>query len=120
MEYYAYYTLAQLLHDDAENLDIGWTAYHKVDSIDKNTTTVGKVSEITFGYDAMQHRITKFVEHYSSTDYEKSYYIYDAQGNVMAIYSENKVSSVTTTKLDELPIYGSDRLGLVRRNLELR
>jgi RHS repeat-associated protein len=90
-----------------------------VDSIDKNTTTVGKVSEITFGYDAMQHRISKFVEHYSSTDYEKSYYIYDAQGNVMAIYSENKVSSVTTTKLDELPIYGSDRLGLVRRNLEL-
>jgi hypothetical protein len=59
------------------------------------------------------------VAHYSSIDYEKSYYIYDAQGNVMAIYSENKVSSVTTTRQDELPIYGSDRLGLVRRNMEL-
>jgi RHS repeat-associated protein len=67
----------------------------------------------------VQHRITQFVAHYSSTDYEKSYYIYDSQGNVMAIYSENKVSSVTTTRQDEVPIYGSDRLGLVRRNLEL-
>src|SRR3989338_2548305 len=67
----------------------------------------------------MQHRTTKLVEHLSSSDYEKSYYIYDAQGNVMAIYSANSVSSVVTTKEDELPIYGSDRLGRVRRSLEL-
>ena len=37
----------------------------------------------------------------------------------MAIYSENKVSSVTTTRQDELQIYGADQLGLLRRNMEL-
>ena len=29
----------------------------------------------------MQHRTSKLVEHYGTTDYEKTYYIYDAQGN---------------------------------------
>jgi RHS repeat-associated protein len=116
---YMYDGIGQLVRDEAEDLDIGWTAYHKVDSIDKNATVTGAVSEISFGYDAMQHRVSKLVQHHSSTDYEKDYYIYDAQGNVMAIYSENKVSSTVTTTQDELPIYGSDRLGMVRRNLTL-
>ncbi|MFN8393777.1 MAG: RHS repeat-associated core domain-containing protein [Bacteroidia bacterium] len=116
---YVYDSVGQLTHDDYENLDIEWNAYHKVAVVHKNGTTTGAVTDITFGYDAMQHRTSKLVEHYGTTDYEKTYYIYDAQGNVMSVYTENKVSGVVTTRQEELPIYGSDRLGLVRRNLEL-
>ena len=116
---YVYNEIGELTLDNSENLYIVWTPYHKVGKIDKMPQNTGDMSEIIFEYDAMQHRTSKHVTYQGIDDYDKTYYIYDAQGNVMSIYTKNRDGDWITTKQSEIPIYGSDRLGLVRRDLEL-
>lgn len=56
----------------------------------------------------------------SSGDWEKStYYIRDAQGNVMSTYEHKVESSMLSYKLNEQHIYGSSRLGMRTDTLEL-
>jgi RHS repeat-associated protein len=66
-----------------------------------------------FGYDAMQNRIQK--TYISVTDTTRTYYIRDAQGNVMAVYQRRK----DTVIWQEQHLYGSSRLGTWEPNQRL-
>jgi hypothetical protein len=47
--------------------------------------------------------------------YPYDFYLHDAAGNIMAIYR----NTGDTLKLIEKPIYGSNRLGMVKQNITL-
>ncbi|ELR69986.1 hypothetical protein C900_04430 [Fulvivirga imtechensis AK7] len=102
---YTYDAIGNLTYDTQEKMAVEWTVYGKVESIthqDDGTTR--------FKYDAAGNRVVK-----SSTDehgnISTNYYVRDASGNIMAVYKATEVNGVQNTVLQEVPIYGSDRLG---------
>jgi RHS repeat-associated protein len=69
-------------------------------------------------------RVAKYVKPTSSTAQKRTYYIRDAQGNVMAVYTAkvtNNSGTITwdTFYLSEQHLYGSNRLGLAQTNVKL-
>jgi RHS repeat-associated protein len=115
---YRYDALGQLTADIGENIGtsgdpvkILWTVTNKIKQITKTNT--GDV--ISFSYNAMGHRISKKVA-YTNGNYEKTFYILDAQGNVMSTYTRNKTAPSGTVflVLSERNIYGSSRVGMER------
>ena len=110
---YAYDKIGQLIKDDREGItNIVWTVTNKVKEVHKSNNDV-----IQFDYDAMGRRIAKKVIH-PGGNYEKMFYVLDAQGNVMSTY-ERKKSELIADKLylADRSIYGSSRLGLEEVNL---
>ena len=97
-----------------------WHVNGKVTSV---TRTAGSIKpDLEFQYDAMGNRTVKIVKPRTingasdESKWEYSYYVRDASGNVMAIYSKKYTSfgnSGYTEKytLLEQDIYGSSRLG---------
>ena len=102
---YLYDNSGNLIKDKKEKLDITWTAYGKVDSIYNDITDLA----INFDYDASQNRLSKRVITTASSDTVTSYYIRDAQGNIMAIYELRD----DTVRWIEQDLYGSSRLGVL-------
>ena len=102
---YLYDNSGNLIKDKKEKLDITWTAYGKVDSIYNDNTDLA----INFNYDASQNRLSKRVITTASSDTVTSYYIRDAQGNIMAIYELRD----DTVRWIEQDLYGSSRLGVL-------
>ncbi len=101
---------------------IDWTVSGKVKRINSVVSAGGiyERHEIEFEYDAMGNRIKKTVYHTMGTDgtnptQDVTYYSVDATGNVMATYNLIMTSSnpaIYDLELNELPIYGSSRLGM--------
>ena len=115
---YVYDEIGQLIEDAAENIDeIEWLVTGKVRKIDKS----GMLDDIMFEYDAMGNRIIKTLLDHTGNVISKTYYIRDAQGNVMSTYdytesedvttSTSELLGVSTLRLGERHIYGSSRLG---------
>ena len=101
---YTYDYIGNLKEDAAEGLsNIDWTVYGKIKKIDKATG-----SDIEYGYDAGGNRTTKRV--YGAAD-TLTFYLRDAQGNVLAIYTRTGTSEL---RWDEQHLYGSSRLGMWR------
>tara|TARA_R110000782_G_scaffold270485_1_gene371932 strand:- start:608 stop:13822 length:13215 start_codon:yes stop_codon:yes gene_type:complete len=123
---YMYDPIGNLIADKQEEIHkINWTVYGKIKSIIRMASSLKK--NLIFEYDANGNRIAK--HQYGNmtpnsstinfdpaipTDWEKStYYVRDAQGNVMAIY-EYTIDDATQDNhytLTERNIYGSSRLG---------
>jgi RHS repeat-associated protein len=105
---YLYDAIGNLRYDRSEGIDtIAWNVYGKMTRIKKNATSWLE----TFGYDASGNRVKKDVNG------NKTYYIRDAQGNIMATY---KINSGSTDKiLESQYLYGSSRLGEYSLNLNL-
>ncbi|MBA2746028.1 MAG: hypothetical protein H0U44_07385, partial [Flavisolibacter sp.] len=102
---YSYDKTGNLVADDAENIsDIQWTVYGKIKSI---TKTAGP--GIGYGYNAGGNRTTKVLT--GSEDTDKTYYIRDAQGNVLAVYQQKNSDAI---KWREQHLYGSSRLGMLQ------
>jgi len=109
---YGYDQLGQLVSDNAEELEeIVWRVDGKIKAIFRDNSSLKK--ELLFTYDAMGNRVAKRV--YSSTgSLEKTtYYIRDAQGNVMSVYERPTVGATVSLIQTELHIYGSSRLGMI-------
>jgi RHS repeat-associated protein len=70
------------------------------------TKSSGQV--IVFGYDGMQNRAMKAVA--TGTDTVFTFYVRDAQGNVMGVYNRTTSGTPTITWAEQY-IYGSGRLG---------
>jgi hypothetical protein len=74
---------------------------------------------LSYQYDASGNRIAKTVTAFDSVrkafDTTSTYYVRDAQGNVMATYKQSKAGLFLT----ERHIYGSDRLGLDTEEVKL-
>jgi RHS repeat-associated protein len=113
---YEYDSIGNLIKDKAEGIaSISWTVYGKISRIVKNDST-----RIIYAYDASGNRISKLVIPSSGGQGVTTWYIRDAQGNVMSVYEADK-SSVNDGHLTqtELHLYGSSRLGLLRRSLDV-
>ena len=102
---YTYDAIGNLTYDTQEEMAVEWTVYGKVES-----TTHQDDGATHFKYDAAGNRVAK-----STTDQHgnitTNYYVRDASGNIMAVYKSTDVNGTPTTVLQEVPIYGSDRLG---------
>jgi RHS repeat-associated protein len=114
---YTYDAIGNMTSDAAEGIDqIQWTVYGKIRSIVKpkgNTITF-----IDYSYDAAGNRVHKKVRTLtfgsSGPPVEtavNTYYLRDAQGNVLALYEQPHGGSIAKT---EQHLYGSSRLGMYR------
>ena len=103
---YGYDELGQLIRDAEEEIEhIAWRVDGKIHSI---TCTAGSAKpDLEFVYDALGNRIAKKVIP-EGGGVEITYYIRDAQGNVMSTYN---ITSARLTQ-HEQHIYGSSRLGM--------
>jgi len=111
---YVYDKIGNLKKDAAEHIDtIRWTLYGKINKIVKG----GGSGIIDYGYDPGGNRTYKSVVTQSesvgsSEDLPatvKTFYIRDAQGNVLAVYSKKDAGPVNW---NEQHLYGSSRLGM--------
>lgn len=104
---YAYDKIGNLIKDKAEEIaEIKWTVQGKVAEIKRTATSIKP--DLLFTYDALGNRISKTVVQKTTGDVNTTYYVRDAQGNVMATYEKNS----SGIALEEHYLYGSSRLGL--------
>ena len=105
---YLYDATGNMVTDSAEHLHIYWNNYGKLDSTFNWNSGVA----MKFIYDPSSNRIEK--RFYSVPgNYSKrtnTYYIRDAQGNILANYVFKNDDTLSLTELD---IYGSSRLGVL-------
>lgn len=116
---YFYDATGNLTKDVAEGIDsIIWNVYGKIDTIYK-----AGGDTLIFAYDATGNRVRKQLRPgtYNPTGYDNTFYVRDAQGNIMATYdlviTEATNDYDAALILSEQPIYGSDRIGV--RNPDL-
>jgi RHS repeat-associated protein len=101
---YVYDPIGNLIQDKAEGIDsMRWNVYGKISNIYKSSGL-----NISYTYDAGGNRISKKVM--SEGDTTITWYVRDATGNVMSTY----LLKEDTTKQDEIHLYGSSRLGILR------
>jgi RHS repeat-associated protein len=111
-EKYIYDRVGNLIKDVKEDIvKIDWNAYGKIKNISKSQ------SIIKYEYDASGNRIFKFVQ--SGVNRKVTFYMRDAQGNTIAVYSLDWNNTATPApgtpiKWDEQHLYGSSRLGMWR------
>ncbi|PAM93702.1 hypothetical protein B4N84_15610 [Flavobacterium sp. IR1] len=103
-ENYTYDNIGQLTQDKQEGIQIDWRIDGKVKSVTKNNGTV-----ISFDYDGLGNRIAKTTT--TATKATTTYYVRDAQGNVLSTYEMIKEGNQVNYFLVEHDIYGSSRLG---------
>jgi RHS repeat-associated protein len=129
---YTYDQIGNLIKDSAEKIsNIEWNVYGKIAQIWKdNSSAVGDLQRIAYRYDASGNRISKTV--YSNQDASNykavhTWYVRDASGNVMATYSSEDIAAKSTLAtgtlgklyLNELHMYGSSRLGIWNRKVDM-
>ncbi|MBK7964783.1 MAG: hypothetical protein IPK10_05495 [Bacteroidetes bacterium] len=108
--FYSYDDDGNLTSDFLENIDIFWNNFGKVDSIrEKNDRWA-----LGFSYDASGNRIEKRYHQTGLASDLFTYYIRDAQGNVMATYQREITSVGEKFSLLDWSVYGSARLGLAQ------
>jgi hypothetical protein len=112
---YIYDKIGNLITDKVNHIDnIKWYANGKLKSIQKSPGNSGY--NLTFAYDPLGNRTMKLLRHGSKVVYY--YYIYDIDGNIMAVYCRN-TSKISTTIYDSInliehDIYGTSRIGLIK------
>jgi HAMP domain-containing protein len=119
---YKYDKIGNLISDKQEEIaEIVWNVQGKVQEI-KRTANSDK-PDLLFQYDAMGNRISKTVIYPNTIDDVKeltTYYVRDAQGNVMAVYEKKKKdNNIEELYLAEQYLYGSSRLGMRQTDLLL-
>jgi len=125
-----YDQLGQLIrdHDDdavspsGEEIElISWRVDGKISEVKRVTSSTKK--NLRFMYDAMGNRVAKKV--YSNNTFTLSvlesvtYYVRDAQGNVMRVYENPNGGVSPSLELREQHIYGSSRVGMRSVNIEM-
>jgi RHS repeat-associated protein len=112
---YQYDSIGDLIADAASGItNITWTLYGKIGSITKSGDTT-----ILFTYDAEGNRISKSIAY--SGDTITTWYVRDPEGNVLSVYTygDPTISGKDLTQ-SELHIYGSSRLGIWNRSLNVQ
>ncbi len=116
---YKYTQIGELKSDNQEEIsEIHWRVDSKISEITRTSGSAKK--NLKFEYDAMGNRVAKHV--YAGSVLESStYYVRDAQGNVMGVY-EHKMdaeNAVMEYKLIERNIYGSAQVGICKDTVDL-
>jgi len=120
---YTYDEIGNLNSDNAAGISsIRWSVYGKILEINKVASASNPVTRMRFTYDAQGNRISKVVEKNTGIN-TYTWYVRDAQGNVLTTYSS---SGSATTDLSTLPVqlterhlYGSSRLGMYSQTLNV-
>ena len=100
---YTYDRIGNMKTDNAGGIaSVIWTVYGKIKRIAKSNNDV-----IEFGYDASGSRTSKAVT--AGSTITTTYYVRDAQGNVMAVYEQQAANPLKWT---EQHLYGNSRLGI--------
>jgi RHS repeat-associated protein len=90
---------------------IAWTVYGKVASVSRLIS--GVTRNTTYYYDERDNRLGEVNGHIllppGNTLPTETWYIRDAQGNVLSVYTKNTAGQLVQT---ELPLYGSSRVGM--------
>ncbi|TRX56142.1 RHS repeat-associated core domain-containing protein [Fulvivirga sp. M361] len=103
---YEYDSIGNLVRDHQEGMNIEWTVYGKVDELIKTN------GGTRFTYDPAGNRVRKQTTDEFGNEHN-TYYIRDAGGNIMATYRREDIAGVAgTAVLKEIPLYGSDRIGV--------
>jgi RHS repeat-associated protein len=117
---YKYDSIGNLISDTKEGLtSVKWSVYGKILEINRTSTTDNPVTKISYTYDAAGNRISKKVSKSTTANIDYTWYVRDAQGNLMHTYTATGSSTnLATLNLisAEQPIYGSSRLGMVTLN----
>jgi YD repeat-containing protein len=121
---YGYDAIGNLTSDVKEGItSVLWTVYGKIKEINKTTSAVtGTVQKISYTYDASGNRLSKTVTKVGTANDVTTWYVRDASGNIMGIYeavSETPNVAATAVFLVEHDLYGSSRLGVVSRNVNI-
>ena len=123
---YRYDELGNLTEDVTEGIyangKITWTLTGKIKGITRATGSTK--DNLAFQYDPSGNRISKTDYKFNSTTSawvidNTTYYVRDAQGNIMATYVQSLDGSTAHYKLQEQELYGSFRLGNYQANFEL-
>lgn len=103
---YNYDEIGNLVKDLQEEIEeISWNVYGKISKIRRISGSTKP--DLEFAYDASGNRIKKIVKPAGSEIWDITYYLRDAQGNVLTTYTLKE----NALKQDRLYIYGSSRLG---------
>ncbi|MBN8696094.1 MAG: hypothetical protein J0L87_06155 [Bacteroidetes bacterium] len=115
---YSYDAIGNLVKDSTEEIDsIEWTVYGKIKRI---TRVTGSTKDnLAFDYDASGNRIAKHILDNSNQWKRTTYYVRDAQGNVMSTYEHTVDDTVLSYAQTEKHLYGSSRLGMNAQPNEL-
>jgi RHS repeat-associated protein len=106
---YSYDAIGNLTKDNQEEIaKIEWTVAGKVRRVTR--TAASTRPNLEFEYDASGNRIIKKVLK-KNGEITSTYYLRDASGNVMSIYSYN-ANSDNDPALTEQYLYGSSRIGV--------
>ncbi len=120
---YGYDEIGNLIKDHAESItDIKWNVYGKIQEIQRNATDSNPTINIKYTYDAGGNRISKQILN-SSGNVTYTWYVRDAQGNVMSTYrSVGSGSTLTSYSVDlsEQHLYGSSRTGILNRSVNMK
>lgn len=122
---YEYDDIGNLTKDLDEEIDeIVWNVYGKVKEVRR--TGASTKPDLEFKYDASGNRMAKLVKNGTSPHkWEATYYVRDAQGNTMATYKGQLVEDPATPDyksiftLEEQHLFGSARLGILKRSVVL-
>ena len=115
---YVYDAIGNLIADKAEGItSIQWNVYGKIKEINRTATSLNAHTKIVYSYDAQGNRIGK-VTNQGTGKQSYTWYVRDAQGNLMSTYTTESTSPVTDVNLGSLvlqqsdvQIYGSSKLG---------
>lgn len=113
---YQYDALGRLIMDQQEQIaSITWTSINKVGYIQR--TAGSQKPDLGFKYDALGRRVLK-IEYpklangtINTSLIKRTYYALDANGNVMATYSQTGATP-SSTMLEEYELYGASRIGI--------
>jgi RHS repeat-associated protein len=119
---YAYDAQGRLTQDILAGISsIAWNLQDKVRSVSRASTNAS-APDLEFRYGATGHRTVKVMKPRASSvqlpasQWERTYYIHDAQGNPMAIYhrsyqANGGLSYTDRLKQEDAVVYGGKRLG---------
>ncbi|PCI98236.1 MAG: hypothetical protein COB15_06210 [Flavobacteriales bacterium] len=130
---YSYDAKGQLIQDKAEQIaNIVWRPDGKVEKIERFNSATVNAPDLEFQYDASGMRILKIVKPRtggmlsSALDWDYTYYVHDASGNVMAVYDRDKTDPVDANillqdvmTLKEQYLFGAKRIGVRNANVAL-
>jgi RHS repeat-associated protein len=124
---YTYSEIGNLEKDLKDSIKlIKWNVYGKIVEIQRTASSTRPITNIKYTYDAAGNRISKRVVNNQNNKAEYTWYVRDAQGNVMATYFGSGQASTTlfssnyNLTVTDQHIYGSSRVGVFNRNFDVK
>jgi RHS repeat-associated protein len=112
---YSYDASGNLTNDFQNSSATYWNIDDKIDSVVFNPSGSVNDHRLYFIYDGLGRRVIKRDVTGASgggTLISQTFYVYDASGILMATYKKTISADSTLYKLDEIPLYGSSRIGM--------